>query len=77
MAYIATDLNAESFWWWQCSIRYNLPHPPPPGMPDPTTGLCSKATDSLLNMFSQPTSQIFQLSFALLRYAFYTQLGTK
>ena len=31
MALIAAHLNAKSFWWWQCSIKYKIsPHPPPP-----------------------------------------------
>ena len=25
-------LKQESFWWWQCSERYSLPLPPPPGI---------------------------------------------
>ena len=23
MAYTAAQLNAESFWWWRCSVRYS------------------------------------------------------
>ena len=27
MAHTTAHLNAESFWWWQCSIRYSSPRP--------------------------------------------------
>ena len=30
MAHIAAYLNTNSFWWWQCSIGYSFPLPPPP-----------------------------------------------
>ena len=29
--------NTESFWWWQCSVRYSLPLPPPPGISVPAS----------------------------------------
>ena len=45
----------ESFWWWQCSVRYSLPLPPPPGISVPAcTSLDVKpasATDRLVFSF--------------------------
>ena len=27
----------KSLWWWQCSVRYSPPLPPPPGISGPTS----------------------------------------
>ena len=32
MAHSAAHLDAEPFWWWQCSARHSFPLPPPPGI---------------------------------------------
>ena len=37
MALILPILMQESFWWWQCSVRYRLPLPPPPGISVPAS----------------------------------------
>ena len=34
----------ESFWWWQCSVRYSLPLPPPPGVVGPASNISSQTT---------------------------------
>ena len=39
MALIAAHLNAESFWRWQCKVRYSLHLSPPPGSVPASTSL--------------------------------------
>ena len=34
----------ESFWWWQFSVRYSLPLPPPPGVAGPASNISSQTT---------------------------------
>ena len=35
IAHTAAHLNAESFWWGQCSVKYCHPLPSSPGISDP------------------------------------------
>ena len=42
----------ESFWWSQCSVRYSLPLPTPPGISVPAT------TSSALNKFNQTNLKV-------------------
>ena len=41
----------ESFWWWQCSVRYSLPLSPPPGISVPYH--CLFGDKLVLNKFHQ------------------------
>ena len=62
MAFITATLMQESFWWWQSTIRYSLPLPPPPGiLVHASTSLLTSQRSTSLNKSRPSTYTIIKL----------------
>ena len=57
IAHTETHLSAESFWWWQCSVRYSLPLFPLLGSWHQSASLWRQLGVNSTNLLNQQTNQ--------------------
>ena len=51
-------LTQEWFWWWQSSVRYSLPLPPPPGISAPTCTFSETASVTKNKSFTRMPGEL-------------------